>query len=148
MPLTTCSPVRLLQPCLVRCTNYSVAMRDALTKGSRLHRDISVGNILLVKESGQSVRKGYLIDWESSCKVDLSGVACQGGRMVRLICSIRSQLLTGGDAREHGRSCQSTCSLPIPRRRPFRMTWNPYSMSFCTAPFSGYRTTCPRRTCM
>ncbi|TFK87463.1 hypothetical protein K466DRAFT_662999 [Polyporus arcularius HHB13444] len=57
------------------------AMRDALTKGSRLHRDISVGNILLVKESDQSVRKGYLIDWESSCKVDVSGVACQGGRV-------------------------------------------------------------------
>ncbi|TFK88499.1 hypothetical protein K466DRAFT_598575 [Polyporus arcularius HHB13444] len=57
------------------------AMQDALTKGSRVHRDISVGNIVLVREGNQAVRKGYLIDWEYSCKADEGGVACNEDRV-------------------------------------------------------------------
>ncbi|OSC97325.1 hypothetical protein PYCCODRAFT_1481381 [Trametes coccinea BRFM310] len=57
-----------------------IAMRDALAKDSRIHRDLSVGNIILVKESGQTVRKGYLIDWDASDRVDEHGEALQSGR--------------------------------------------------------------------
>ena len=57
-------------------------MRDALEKDSRLHRDISLGNILLVKEPGRSVRRGYLIDWEVSSKVNPDGKSCIRGRVV------------------------------------------------------------------
>lgn len=63
---------------------FFAAMQDALTKGSRVHRDISVGNIVLVREGDQAVRKGYLIDWEYSCKADEGGVACNEDRVVRL----------------------------------------------------------------
>ncbi|OSD02402.1 hypothetical protein PYCCODRAFT_1477699 [Trametes coccinea BRFM310] len=35
-----------------------IAMRDALEKDSRIHRDLSVGNIILVKEPDRAVRKG------------------------------------------------------------------------------------------
>ena len=48
-------------------------MRDASDKVSRIHRDISVGNIILVQEVDGSPRKGYLIDWETSDKVDENG---------------------------------------------------------------------------
>ncbi|KAI0330526.1 hypothetical protein GY45DRAFT_1302931 [Cubamyces sp. BRFM 1775] len=51
------------------------AMRDASDKVSRIHRDISVGNIILVQEVDGSPRKGYLIDWETSDKVDEHGHA-------------------------------------------------------------------------
>ena len=57
-------------------------MRDALAKDSLLHRDLSVGNIILVTEPGSTIRKGYLIDWDSSCKVDDAGEAVQRGRVV------------------------------------------------------------------
>ena len=57
-------------------------MRDALAKDSRIHRDISAGNIVLVQEPGSPVRRGYLVDWESSCKVDDKGEAVDSGRTV------------------------------------------------------------------
>ncbi|KAI0745673.1 hypothetical protein C8Q76DRAFT_764828 [Earliella scabrosa] len=57
-----------------------VAMRDALAKGSRLHRDISVGNIILVAERDRTIRRGYLVDWETSSKVDDTGMAYHVGR--------------------------------------------------------------------
>ena len=61
-----------------------IAMRDALAKGSRLHRDISVGNIILVAERDRTVRRGYLVDWETSSKVDDTGMACHVGRTVSI----------------------------------------------------------------
>ncbi len=57
-------------------------MRDALRLDSRLHRDISVGNILLVREEGRDVRRGVLVDWETSCRVDDTGKAVEPGRVV------------------------------------------------------------------
>ena len=58
-------------------------MKDAWTKGSRLHQDISVNNIVLVAEDGHSgPRKGYLIDWDDSCEVDASGASSETGRVV------------------------------------------------------------------
>ena len=57
-------------------------MRDALAKDSRIHRDLSVGNVILVQEGDPSTRRGYLIDWESSCKVDTAGEAVEVGRVV------------------------------------------------------------------
>ena len=62
----------------------ATAMRDALAKDFRIHRDISVGNIILVQEPDSHVRKGYLIDWESSCRVDDKGEAIDPGRTVGL----------------------------------------------------------------
>ena len=58
------------------------AMLDAFRKDSRIHRDLSDGNIILVQESDASVRRGYLIDWESSCKVDEAGDAYEARRVV------------------------------------------------------------------
>ncbi|KAI0671014.1 hypothetical protein C8Q78DRAFT_831091 [Trametes maxima] len=56
------------------------AMRDALAKDSRIHRDLSAGNIILVKEPDRPIRKGYLIDWEVSDRVDDAGEALSSGR--------------------------------------------------------------------
>ncbi|KAI0662094.1 hypothetical protein C8Q70DRAFT_909941 [Cubamyces menziesii] len=56
------------------------AMRDASDKASRIHRDISVGNIVLVREVDGAPRKGYLIDWEMSDKVDEHGHALERAR--------------------------------------------------------------------
>ncbi|KAI0688873.1 hypothetical protein C8Q76DRAFT_685963 [Earliella scabrosa] len=56
------------------------AMKDALRLDSRLHRDISIGNIILVKESHGDVRRGYLVDWESSTRTDANGKALEAGR--------------------------------------------------------------------
>ncbi|KAI0324169.1 hypothetical protein GY45DRAFT_1263369 [Cubamyces sp. BRFM 1775] len=57
-----------------------VAMQDALAKDKRLHRDLSAGNIILVKEPDHPVRRGYLIDWDASIRVDKKGEALQAGR--------------------------------------------------------------------
>ncbi|KAJ2992450.1 hypothetical protein NUW54_g7931 [Trametes sanguinea] len=57
-----------------------IAMKDAYTKDSRIHRDLSVGNIILIKEPDHAVRKGYLIDWETSDRVDDAGEALHSGR--------------------------------------------------------------------
>ncbi|KAI0326206.1 hypothetical protein GY45DRAFT_1348458 [Cubamyces sp. BRFM 1775] len=57
-----------------------LAMRDALAKDSRIHRDLSVGNVILVKEPGNATRTGYLIDWETSDRVDEQGEALHTGR--------------------------------------------------------------------
>ncbi|RPD54657.1 hypothetical protein L226DRAFT_90085 [Lentinus tigrinus ALCF2SS1-7] len=57
-----------------------IVMKDALARNCRLHRDISIANILLVKERGSDIRRGYLIDWECSWNVDESGQALQPGR--------------------------------------------------------------------
>ncbi|KAJ3012573.1 hypothetical protein NUW54_g1830 [Trametes sanguinea] len=57
-----------------------IAMKDALTKDFRIHRDLSVGNIILVKEADRSVRKGYLIHWEASDRIDDAGEALHSGR--------------------------------------------------------------------
>lgn len=44
----------------------------------RLHRDISVGNIVLLKDPSSDIRKGYLVDWEASCRLDPAGNICEG----------------------------------------------------------------------
>ncbi|RDX40170.1 hypothetical protein OH76DRAFT_1459575 [Lentinus brumalis] len=55
------------------------AMSDARTLDSRIHRDISLGNIVLVAEPGRSTRRGYRIDWDASCKIDDAGAAVYEG---------------------------------------------------------------------
>ncbi|KAI0359797.1 hypothetical protein OH77DRAFT_1517405 [Trametes cingulata] len=66
---------------LLRAT-YDVyhAMLDASQKCSRIHRDISVGNIILVREREGTARRGYLVDWECSSKIDDKGQALEPGR--------------------------------------------------------------------
>ncbi|KAI9060872.1 hypothetical protein FKP32DRAFT_1594973 [Trametes sanguinea] len=59
------------------------AMRDTLTKAACIHRDISAGNIILVREDGsskESARRGCLIDWESSSRVDEEGLSIDRDR--------------------------------------------------------------------
>ncbi|RPD62295.1 hypothetical protein L227DRAFT_609533 [Lentinus tigrinus ALCF2SS1-6] len=56
------------------------ALSDAHEHASRLHRDISVGNIVLVREEGSKIRRGYLIDWDASCETDDAGEAVTVGR--------------------------------------------------------------------
>ncbi len=51
-------------------------------KDSRIHRDISLGNIILVKVPGHPTRQGCLIDWEASCPVNDAGEALEIGRAV------------------------------------------------------------------
>ncbi|CCL98569.1 uncharacterized protein FIBRA_00569 [Fibroporia radiculosa] len=51
------------------------AMIDAYDKSGRLHRDISLGNIILYRDRGNGVRRGILIDWELSCRLDDKGQA-------------------------------------------------------------------------
>ncbi|KAH9946414.1 uncharacterized protein BXZ73DRAFT_37757 [Epithele typhae] len=64
-------------------SDFVSALRGAAdvvrTKESRLHRDVSVGNIVLVKEADSEIRRGYLIDWEMSCKVNDSSEAIEKG---------------------------------------------------------------------
>lgn len=57
-------------------------MRDARDKAARLHRDISLANIVMVREHGSVVRRGYLIDWDASSPVDDSGQAVDRGPAV------------------------------------------------------------------
>ncbi|RDX49876.1 hypothetical protein OH76DRAFT_1482696 [Lentinus brumalis] len=77
-PLET---IRGAEELLYAAYDTFTAMRDALAKDARIHRDISVGNIILVKESDRAVRRGYLIDWEASCRIDDKGNARLSGRV-------------------------------------------------------------------
>ncbi|KAI0935442.1 hypothetical protein AcV7_003874 [Taiwanofungus camphoratus] len=63
---------------LLHCTYGAFhAMLGARNKNNRLHRDISLGNIIMVKEPSSPIRRGYLVDWELSCYVDRQGQARQ-----------------------------------------------------------------------
>ncbi|KAI0632324.1 hypothetical protein C8Q77DRAFT_1060473 [Trametes polyzona] len=57
-----------------------IAMQDALAKDLRIHRDLSFGNIILVREPDRALRRGYLIDWEASDRIDEVGESLQDGR--------------------------------------------------------------------
>ncbi|KAI0775522.1 hypothetical protein BD413DRAFT_470915 [Trametes elegans] len=74
------STVRGTEELLHATYDVFLAMRDAFTKDFRLHRDISVGNIILVREPSNAIRKGYLIDWDASDSVDDTGEAQHPGR--------------------------------------------------------------------
>ena len=70
-------------PIVGRVTQYlNIAMRDALDKTGHLHRNISISNVILVREPDRPVRRGYLIDWDSCCPADESGEATETGRAV------------------------------------------------------------------
>lgn len=54
--------------CFYRLTlNYFTAMMAA-NEHQILHRDISLGNIILVRDKAGEIRRGCLIDWEFSCE--------------------------------------------------------------------------------
>ncbi|KAI0948897.1 hypothetical protein AcW1_008642 [Taiwanofungus camphoratus] len=68
---------------LLHCTHDAFhAMLEARDKNNRIHRDISPGDVILVKEPSSRIRKGYLIDWELSCYVDEHGQAHEYDRVV------------------------------------------------------------------
>ena len=48
---------------------FFAAALEAKEKCGRLHRDISINNIILVRKDGE-LRIGILIDWELSCRSD------------------------------------------------------------------------------
>ncbi|KAH9912681.1 uncharacterized protein BXZ73DRAFT_107317 [Epithele typhae] len=75
------STQRGTQELLHSCHDVFTAMNDALEKDSRIHRDISTGNIILVREPNNDIRKGCLIDWETSCRVNEHGDAVEPGRV-------------------------------------------------------------------
>ncbi|KAH9849521.1 hypothetical protein C2E23DRAFT_905795 [Lenzites betulinus] len=74
------STVRGTEELLHATYDALTALRDAFSKASRIHRDVSLGNIILVEVPGQDVRRGYLIDWETSDKADDAGQAVHAGR--------------------------------------------------------------------
>ncbi|OCH85839.1 hypothetical protein OBBRIDRAFT_281591 [Obba rivulosa] len=52
-----------------------IAILDTFQKAGRIHRDISLNNIILVRDSEHEMVRGYLIDWESAIAVDAEGRA-------------------------------------------------------------------------
>ncbi|RPD62303.1 hypothetical protein L226DRAFT_458441 [Lentinus tigrinus ALCF2SS1-7] len=77
------------------------AMRDALRHDSRLHRDISIGNVILVREKDRDVRRGVLIDWETSCRVDEAGKAVESGRVGTWLFMSVDMLINARNDRPH-----------------------------------------------
>ncbi|KAL5523302.1 hypothetical protein ACEPAF_1569 [Sanghuangporus sanghuang] len=51
------------------------ALDSAYSKCGRLHRDVSIGNIILYRFAATEPRRGLLIDWEFSTSVDDTDVA-------------------------------------------------------------------------
>ena len=62
----------LVSPCLCfleeELTN-GLAAWEAFKRCERLHRDISINNIILVRRNN-AWRIGFLVDWELSCKAN------------------------------------------------------------------------------
>ncbi|KAH9889367.1 hypothetical protein C8Q73DRAFT_623104, partial [Cubamyces lactineus] len=95
------SSVRGTEELLHATYDILLAMKDALAKDSRIHRDLSVGNIILVKEPDRAIRRGYLIDWDASERVDDKGQSLHAGRAgTWAFMSIR-MLDIGGDRKKH-----------------------------------------------
>ncbi|KAI0664001.1 hypothetical protein C8Q70DRAFT_905844 [Cubamyces menziesii] len=95
------SSVRGTEELLYATYDILLAMKDALAKDSRIHRDLSVGNIILVKEPGRAIRRGYLIDWDASERVNDKGESLHAGRAgTWAFMSIR-MLDMGGDRKKH-----------------------------------------------
>lgn len=91
MPLSMYFTVSVINLSHKKATDSSTtAMRDALENDFRLHRDISIGNVILVREPEHPIRRGYLVDWEGSCQVDDTGKALEPGRAVRFANGSRS----------------------------------------------------------
>ncbi|KAI0770219.1 hypothetical protein C8Q74DRAFT_1201564 [Fomes fomentarius] len=67
---------------LLYATYDLIVLRDAHAQASRRHRDVSLANIVVVREPGRSVRRGYLVDWDASCRTDESGKATALGSAV------------------------------------------------------------------
>ena len=92
-----------------------LAINDAYTLGKRLHRDVSVGNVILVREGSGTSRKGYLIDWDASCEIDDSGASVEARRVVstcrgRVLKVLTRRRLLTGDMGVHVQGCV------VPRR--------------------------------
>ena len=54
------------------------------TKCKRVHRDISVDNIILVRKERGEDRRGILVDWELSTEIGSDGRVKDKDRSVRL----------------------------------------------------------------
>ena len=62
-------------------------MRGAFEKASLLHRDLSVDNIILVKEPDSAIRRGYLIDPELDAPTSVRDLLIQAFPTVALASS-------------------------------------------------------------
>ena len=80
-----------------------VAALEAFIKRGRLHRDISIGNIVLVRKNGEIRRIGFLIDWELSCSTGKNRSARDYARSVRvhLLLLLKVTYTTAGDLGVH-----------------------------------------------
>ena len=65
---------------------------DAYEKAGTLHRDVSLGNIILARLKEGAERVGYLIDWELSCKLE-NATAHDRMLTVRLTLLARAEVL-------------------------------------------------------
>ena len=63
----------------------STGIESAYTRCKRLHRDISLDNIILYRVEASQPRRGMLVDWEFSALIDGHGKAVDGTQIVRVI---------------------------------------------------------------
>ncbi len=66
--------------------NFLVALTDAYDYAGIMHRDVSLGNIIVDRKTGT----GYLIDWETSCPAETRSLS----RTYRRAVSLRASLYT------------------------------------------------------
>ena len=62
------------------------AIIDAKKKCNRIHRDISMDNIILVRKEKGRDRKGILVDWELSTELGSDGRVVDKDRFTCLFC--------------------------------------------------------------
>ena len=62
------------------------AIIDAKKKCNRIHRDISMDNIILVRKEKGRDRKGILVDWELSTELGSDGRVVDKDRSACLFC--------------------------------------------------------------
>lgn len=118
------------------------AMRDAFAKDSRIHRDISLGNVILVRDPTRPVRKGVLIDWEVSSEVDADGNSRDLNRTVG--CDAPCPCIRHADtlrvSRARGDSFRGSYSSRTQRFTPSKMIWSRSYMLCSIAHCSGCHT--------
>ena len=143
--------VRLVRHCVIGMSRASslldaevlikihVAHEQAWNLCNYVHRDVSVGNILIYptlmcpKDGQWAVYwKGILSDWELG-RCATKSVELQPERTVRLCFCIVDLGTHAYVDRELGNSCQPTSRTTLERRIRFQTSWKPFSMSSSTA---------------
>lgn len=133
-----CSKASILILNHARYLTLCVALIAAYEKLGRLHRDISLGNIILCRPEKGERRVGVLIDWEFSVRVGKNGKARDRCRSVSFVEFLELANSSSQLSRAPGPLClQTSLQETMDTDICIRTTWSRSFTLPCIALFAG-----------